>query len=101
MIAVGHVVLNRARAWKKSVCEVVKQPHQFSFWKEGYRWRYADEHKEMALTLLQDEAQGKRDDFLRGVLNYTRVEVQQVWMKAYMVDTVIDHHKFLRKREGA
>ena len=100
MLAVGHVVLNRAKAWDKQVCEVVKQPRQFSFWRKGYKWNYNEEHEAMARELLQSEAEGTRRDFLNGILHYSRVNVHKVWMKAYMVDVVIGSHKFLRKREG-
>lgn len=41
MASIGFVILNRVnnKRWPDSVEKVVKQPHQFSFWKDKHRQR--------------------------------------------------------------
>lgn len=96
--AVGHVILNRKSLEKTSVCEVVASPYQFSFYTRNYQWKYHAKQKEIATELLMKEYNGDRKDFLKGITHYTHVKVKTVWMKAFMVETVIGNHKFLREK---
>lgn len=96
--AVGHVILNRLRQGNSDVCSVVAHPYQFSFYTRNYQWKYHAKQKEIAVRLLQDEYNGNRQDFLKGITHYTNVKVETVWMKAFMVETVIGNHKFLREK---
>ena len=96
--AVGHVILNRNASGNSDVCSVVAHPYQFSFYTRNYQWKYHAKQKEIAVRLLQEEYHGNRQDFLKGITHYTNVKVKTVWMKAFMVETVIGNHKFLREK---
>ena len=96
--AVGHVILNRNAQGNSDVCHVVTLPYQFSFYARNYQWKYGLKQKEIAVRLLRDEYNGNRQDFLKGITHYTNVKVKTVWMKAFMVETVIGNHKFLREK---
>lgn len=96
--AVGHVILNRNASGNSDVCSVVAHPYQFSFYTRNYQWKYHAKQKEIAVRLLREEYNGNRQDFLKGITHYTNVKVKTVWMRAFMVETVIGNHKFLREK---
>ena len=96
--AVGHVILNRNASGNSDVCSVVAHPYHFSFYTRNYQWKYGLKQKDIAVRLLQDEYNGNRQDFLKGITHYTNVKVKTVWMKAFLVETVIGNHKFLREK---
>ena len=96
--AVAHVILNRTVYRKKSVCEVIAEPRQFSFYRKGMQLESSEEIRSIALEMLVQERNGWRADFLRGITHYTRVEVKKVWMRAFAIEVILGNHQFLREK---
>jgi len=97
-MAVAEVIVNRVvhRAWPNTVCEVVKQDKQFSFYFDGK----SDEMKDLAArTVAESVATSYLEigspGFIHGATCYTTTAINNYWTKHYEVVTVIGAHKFM------
>lgn len=100
--AVAMVTLNRAKASGKDVCDVVFEPHQFSWtdWgyahgkltlagkpKDEFRWKLSKKIAERAMTMR---------DFTMGATHYHATSVKPYWAKPEAVVGKWGHHIFYR-----
>lgn len=98
-IAVSHVVLNRVRSkrYPKKVCEVIKQPHQFSwYWdklsdtpQDSRAWR-----KSLLVSALVYS--GMVPDPTRGATHYHTINIKPYWSKTLRLTTTIGYHHFYK-----
>lgn len=97
MELVGHVILNRAQKQGKSVCDVIRQRGQFSFYKKGATPKFDENSMAIALMLLEQHRKGTRRDLSLGSVYfvhrkvYTRVKWKHVLVMRYK------NHLFLRE----
>ena len=90
-IAVGNVVLNRVASGKfpKTVCEVVKQKKQFS-WYKGNDEKFNSTTSTATKFAAQKAMQAKRDD----VLFFHATYVMPKWSKSLSKQFTIGNHIF-------
>ena len=84
MIAVGHVTLNRVKSPKfpNSICSVVKQPGQFSWYKSSMNFKsiaVPDHIQEIAFNMVT--GQRKYIDHTKGALYFHHEDVQPFRVK--------------------
>ena len=90
---VAETILNRVadERWPDNVCEVVKQPHQFSFYSDGKSDRPRDIEAYTTAVLVADQALSGRHMYT-GALYYHTVDVRPVWRHDLeMLGRVGDH----------
>lgn len=102
-IAVGQVVLNRvaSRRFPNTVCEVIKQRHQFSFYWDGKpeipedmkAYRKAEVLSSVLLNIFSGVP-----DFSQGALHYAHKDVDKYWMDGLQY-IKIGNHNFYYKGE--
>lgn len=90
--AVIQTVRNRARKRKKSVCSVVKEPHQFSAYKKGMNLRSVRIPKKWLHKF--SEASKMRPVVASCVEFYHTVAVKPAWSKERKFVGKIASHKF-------
>ena len=100
-VAVAEVVMNRVANsnWPNSVCEVVTQKHQFSFYWDG-RPEHISFDDMRVLRQIERVVNMAMNDALPGVtegaLYYHHVNVAPYWSKDLERTVVIGDHVFLR-----
>ena len=96
-IAVAHVTINRVnhREWKKSICEVVYQPKQFS-WTHLIKDPTPKEKKawEQAKVIARDVMIGNTQDPTKGAVYYHANWVNPTWANYMDLSKVIGNHLF-------
>ena len=94
-LAVGNVITNRVASAKypKTVCEVVKQPHQFSFYSDGKPETLPEPSQKVAYkawlesyytasAVLSEGSNGWHiGDVTEGALHYHATYVKPMWAK--------------------
>ena len=99
-LAVAHVTLNRAADDQKSVAEVVKEPHQFS-------WTFQKKpYVPLELNTLQESLRVAikamtTPDFTGGSTFYHRVDVDPKWATSKVFTAQYGAHKFYRNDDGS
>ena len=92
---VAKTIINRVadERWPDTVCEVVKQPHQFSFYSDGKSDTPRD--AEAYATALEVAAVALSGDHLwSGPLYYHTLDVRPVWRHALQPIGVVGSHIF-------
>jgi spore germination cell wall hydrolase CwlJ-like protein len=94
-LAVAHVVLNRAKARSKTVCEIIREPAQFS-WYDGTAKRIRDltafeKSKEIAI-----EAMVTQEDNTDGAMYFHATYVKPYWSKVFTRTVTIGDHVFYK-----
>ena len=92
---VAETILNRVadERWPDTVCEVVKQPRQFSFYSDGKSDTPRDQVAyELALELAAVAMNGEH--LHSGVLYYHTVDVHPVWRHSLAVTGRVGRHIF-------
>lgn len=92
---VAETIINRVadERWPDTICEVVKQPHQFSFYSDGKSDRPRDEKAYHTALLVAEEALAG-DHLWSGALYYHTLDVRPVWRHALEPLGVVGHHIF-------
>ena len=93
--AVSHVVVNRSRAWKRSVCSIVFQPSQFS-WTMGARKSPFGNSWTLARDIAQNTLEHKNVDPTGGALYFHSLSVHPSWAKQKTFLLQIGRHKFYK-----
>jgi len=101
MVAVGHVIVTRARERNMSVEAVITQPHQFSWYKKGISFdiperevKYFARCIQAAHILAQEILDGKDLDGANHY--YNPHKVSPTWASKMEVVARIGNHVFLR-----
>ena len=92
---VAETIINRVEdeRWPDTVCEVVKQPHQFSFYSDGKSDTPRDaEAYAIALEVAAVALSG--DHLWSGALYYHTTEVRPVWRHALEPIQIVGSHIF-------
>ena len=99
--AVASVILNRANAWNKSVCAVVTQPAQFSWYKRErtmYSYHKGDKrYPDLFMKAVVYLAAHKQDMFASNVgkaMFFHTNNLQPSWTKRMIRVAVIQDHTF-------
>jgi len=100
--AVAAVILNRVddSRWPDTVCDVIYQPHQFSFLWDGKSDRPLDEQAwntalQIATAMIQEW--GWIDvDPTQGATHYHTLQVQPYWSDGRKPTVTIGNHHFYR-----
>lgn len=102
MVAVGYVTMNRAKYHHKSVCDVVWEPHQFSWTSDGRPDTMDDVmsiKKSVDIALLV--AKGKVRNPIGNALNYyAHNKVKPYWANNAKEYIIVDNHTFLTLGKG-
>ena len=97
-ISVGYVTLNRSidKKFPDTICEVVAQPSQFSWYNDRTKVHYIKEPKQWknAVRLSRAIIAGSIEDPTEGALYYHREDVYPVWSNHVAYATQIGVHKF-------
>lgn len=105
-VAVAYVTLNRARTKKMSVCDVVVEPHQFSWTTGGVMMRMngwtllphmvPDDLRALhkAVQIAQLAMSGKVEDPSLGALFYHADYVSPYWKHSMTQIAAIGQHRF-------
>jgi len=97
--AVADVVLNRAKAWNKSVCQVVWQQGQFSFLNgKKVALKFPQKYLTLARNLLTEHHNGRRIDSTKGSKWFFTLASENYLTKKLQVVAVIGNHKFMREK---
>jgi spore germination cell wall hydrolase CwlJ-like protein len=106
--AVAAVTMNRAADDPKQVCDVVMQPHQFSWTDKllqrdavGWKLRKAGVPKDdfawaMASRVAFNTLNGHKIDATHGATYYHTKEVRPAWRKQFIHAVTIGDHVFYR-----
>ena len=92
---VAETIINRVddERWPDTICEVVQQPHQFSFYSDGLPDTPRDE--DAYATALQVAAEAMAGDHLwAGPLYYHTTDVHPVWRHALEPIGIYGNHIF-------
>jgi len=105
-LAVAYVTLNRANDSGKDVCDIVGEPHQFS-WTTGniiyleHGWMLTPEARptdkkayQIALTMAEQALYKRLPDPTQGATHYHAEYVQPGWSRTKVQHYVIGKHKF-------
>ena len=102
--AVADVVLNRVESsrYPNTVCGVVKQKHQFSFYWDGLsdRMRDIDSAKSAYLLAHQVLNEGRFRGVSEGSLFYHATYILPYWAKSFDLVGTIGSHKYYRTNKG-
>ena len=94
-IAVGHVILNRSKRRKLSVCEVVNEPGQFS-WKTNPKpiknKKLWDEIYKISYKVIMNEYK----DPTNGSTFFHSIKVNPKWISNKSLTVLIGNHKFYK-----
>jgi len=108
-LAVAYVTLNRARAKKMSVCDVVVEPHQFSWTTGGVMMRVngwtlvahmvPNDARALrkAVQIAQLAVSGKAQDPTGGALFYHADYVSPYWKQSMTQIAAIGQHRFYHR----
>lgn len=100
-VAVLNVVLNRAKATGKSICDVVYQKAnsvcQFSGMCKKKNITVDDEHKQLAYDFV---IQREYKDNTKGATHFHAVYVEPSWSRKYERTTKIGNHIFYRSNSN-
>lgn len=100
-LAVGSVVVNRSSVKYKSICEVVKQPKQFS-WYSGNKSMPSKEavaiFNQMSHHLLVTRMMGIRKPYANGALHFATNDVNNYWTKEMIRVKVVGNHSFYKPK---
>tara|TARA_R110002096_G_scaffold378997_1_gene573034 strand:+ start:648 stop:1028 length:381 start_codon:yes stop_codon:yes gene_type:complete len=97
-MAVAEVIINRVDnwRWKNTVCEVVTQKDQFTFYWDGKSDKMIDhEARRLAERVATSYLVGGNAGITKGATCYTRVEINNYWTKKSTVIMTIGKHKFM------
>ena len=97
-MAVAEVIMNRVnhRSWPNTVCKVVKQKAQFSFYSDNRSNEMKDlAAKAIAASIAKSYIEIGNPGIVGGAACYTTVEVNNHWTQQSKVVTVIGGHKFM------
>jgi len=92
---VTETIINRVddERWPDTICEVVQQPHQFSFYGDGLPDTPRDE--DAYATALEVAAEAMAGDHLwAGPLYYHTTDVQPVWRHELEPIGIVGNHIF-------
>lgn len=91
--AVGHVIINRKndKQFPKSICGVVSQPNQFS-WYRKMKHRYNEETMKIAREMLYQRPK----DNTNGALFFHNPSVKPAWTKRMKMTRKIGNHYFYK-----
>jgi N-acetylmuramoyl-L-alanine amidase len=96
--AVAEVIINRVESkhWPNTICEVVKQKNQFSFYDEKnpkviLNW----EAEAVAFTIASNYIIYGSQGIVSGATCYTTLEINNSWTQQYQVLKKIGSHKFI------
>jgi len=92
---VAETILNRVadERWPDTVCEVIKQPHQFSFYSDGKSDTPRDLNAYTTAVLVAAEALSN-ENVGSGALYYHTVDVRPVWRHDLEVLGRVGEHIF-------
>ena len=93
-IAVAQVVMNRTKdkRWPSTVCGVVRQPNQFSFYWDAVPDTPGDERAfARARMVAQWALEGALPDVVDGAKWYAHHGVRRVWMRGLRGKRIGDH----------
>jgi spore germination cell wall hydrolase CwlJ-like protein len=100
-IAVAYVTLNRVRSSKypNSICGVVKDPAQFSwFWDNKSDLMKNEKAKKKAYVIATDILLGKYKDSTKNALFYHNTSIIPNWTKNLAKVVKIDNHIFYKEK---
>lgn len=92
-VAVYQVIKNRAQKLSMSVCEVLKQPRQFSFVKTGMSW--IANKKQLALL---DKIKKERIMFSSDVMYFHSKPKDPVWARKMVHVLTVGKHKYFKEK---
>ena len=98
-LAVASVILNRSLVHYKSVCAVVKQPKQFSWYKGDKSMPTREQAKvfdDMSHHLLTMQMMGLRKQHANGALFFASNETNNYWTKTMKRVKVVGKHSFYK-----
>lgn len=93
--AVSHVVVNRARVWKRPICTIVYQPFQFSWTNQARKSPFGNSWI-MARSIASDTLEGKNVDPTGGALYFHSTSVHPYWADKKKFLLQIGRHKFYK-----
>jgi spore germination cell wall hydrolase CwlJ-like protein len=97
-VAVAHVIMNRAEsdAYPDTVCDVIRQPYQFSYDPDSGIY-YGSDEWESALEAAVFAKLGIVSDPTSGALHYyAHNKVRPSWADSFKVALIINNHTFKR-----
>ena len=92
---VAETIINRVddERWPDTICEVVQQPHQFSFYSDGLSDTPQDEEAYATALVVAAEAMAG-DHLWAGPLYYHTTTVRPVWRHALEPIGIVGNHIF-------
>ena len=98
-LAVAHVTLNRVldTRWPNKVCDVVKEPHQFS-WTTNPQPITDDKSFAAAIAVARLALLGLTTDPTGGATHYHTTAIKPYWSTAFTPTVTIDNHIFYTHR---
>ena len=97
MRMVGNVVLNRVRVYKRNICGIVFDEHQFS-WTKNKKPTSDEVSRHIANMLLLSERKGSRVDISNGATYFARTNVKKRWMRNLIVSCRHKKHTFYKEK---
>lgn len=97
-VAVGYVLINRAESSNKSICSIIKEPGQFTWYQSGkLSQKIPVNYKELARNILDGmvEAPATGIEYFHRTLKF-----RPKWTKNLEKVAVIGHHTFYRERNA-
>ena len=97
MIAVAFTTLNRVKdsRFPKTICGVVKQPHQFSWTKHNPPIKEKDAYEE-AKQIALEVIKGKHKDITKGSLYFHATSVKPRWANKMNCTIKVGNHLFYK-----
>ena len=92
---VAVAILNRAVKQNKTVCSIIKQPYQFSFYKTGFNWNARATHEEsvkIVIDILRKSMLGSQPNYA-GITHFHAVGVSPSFSRS-------NRFKLYRKEGG-
>ena len=93
--AVSHVVVNRARVWKKPICAIVFQPSQFSWTRQAVRSPFGNSWI-TAQHIAKNTLENNSNDPTGGAMYFHNLSVNPSWARTKRFLVQIGNHKFYK-----
>lgn len=99
MVAVGEVIRNREKLFRKNSKEVCLMPKQFSAWNDPRRAEaFLKKHHDFYFIAARAWVESGKSSFTKGATDYHTVSVHPYWASAYPIAARIRHHIFYRRK---
>lgn len=98
---VALVVLNRATKRNKSVCEIMKEPRQFSWYAKHpdiVPLSVMDKQLALAYDIYAQYMNGQHEDHTKGATHFSGKHVRNKWTRVYKRTVTEGKHSFYRER---